>query len=573
MDDTNGGIYQFGEFVLEAREHRLTGGSGEIRLRPKSFMTLLYLVQRHGQLVKKEELLEQVWAGTFVTESVAFQCIHDVRMALGDDSEQPRYIQTIPRVGYRFTGEVTEVFSPDRAEGWDPGHLFSSLKGKPGTVWTISLLVLVSMAIVAVASWLFLGVSEIQPGEIDSVAVLPFDNLSNDPNQDYFAEGITDALITELAKLHALRVISRQSVMQFKRSQKTLPEIARELNVDALIEGTVVRDGDRVRITAQLIRAEPEEHLWAESYSRSLSSIPALQTELARAITTEIKSEVTPEEASQLSRTRNIDPEAYDLCLLGQFYLHKFAESPALKAIELFQEAIKKDPACAEARAGLAESYLWLTHAVTHPSSELFGEAEAAVEKALTLNPSLGEVHSMQARILSYYRWDWEAAGREHQLALHLSPGSADVHHSYSRYLQCLSQPDEALIHMEMAVERDPLSLNLNVSLLEMQAYPDQLEEVRERLLALLEMEPGFVYAYWTLGKLYMGMHLYEEAVETFEAQMKLMEGENVSDELGAIVRCYALQGKQQEAKEYLGRLIEYSKDHYVAPPSSLRPT
>jgi TolB-like protein/predicted Ser/Thr protein kinase len=287
---------------------------------------------------------------------------------------------------------------------------------------------------------------------IESLAVLPLENLSGDPAQEYFADGMTDALTTEVAQIGAVRVISRTSTMQYKDAKKPLPQIARELNVDAIMEGSVLRSGSKVRVTAQLIQASPEQHLWAKSYESDLRDVLSLQSKVARSVADQIRIKLTEEEESRLRKPpHSVDPEAHDAYLRGRYYWNSGEPQDLSKARDYFQEAIEKDPLYAPSYAGLADYYSVLPFYTSALPDEVFPKAKAAVSKALELDDSLAEAHASLAYILTYYDWNWPDAEREFQRALALNPNDATAHHRYSRYLSSLGRIDDALSEIRKA--------------------------------------------------------------------------------------------------------------------------
>ncbi len=403
-----------------------------------------------------------------------------------------------------------------------------------------------------------------QPAPIRSLAVLPLENLSRDPEQEYFADGMTEALITDLAQIGALRVISRTSVMRYKGTEKSLREIARELNVDGVVEGSVLRAGERVRITAQLIQAPTDRHLWAKSYERNLRDVLALQSEIARAITDEIRIKITREERARLSKSRPLEPEAYQLYLKGRYFWNKRSEEGFKRGIDYFNQAIHKDPNYALAYAGLAYSYNLLGHelySVLHPR-EAYPKAKAAATKALELDETLAEAHSVLADIRFRYDWDWLGAEREHKRAIELNPGYATAHQWYSHYLLPMGRTDESLAESKLALELDPLSLIINLHLGWHYLYVRQYDKAIEQLRKTLELDPNFVLARLFLGQAYEQKAMHEEAIVEFQKAISLSRGGPVH--VAALGHAYAVSGKRGEAQKVLERLIELSKRRYV---------
>ena len=392
---------------------------------------------------------------------------------------------------------------------------------------------------------------------IRSLAVLPLENLSRDPEQDYFADGMTDALIIDLSKISSLRIISRTSAMHYKGSNKTLPEIAKELNVDGIVEGSVTRSANRVRITAQLIQAHTDQHLWAETYERDLRDILVLQSDVARAIASEIKIKVTPQEQIQLRRTRQVDPEAYQLCLKGRYYWNRRTEEGFHRAIEYFSEALEKDPNYALAYAGLADCYNLLGVFGYVPPRDAYPRGKAAATKALELDEELAEAHASLARNKIAFGWDWSGARREFERALELNPNYATAHYWYSYYYFAMGRLDAAAREMKRAVELDPLSLNINAEMGRALLYQRQYDEAIGQERKTLEMDPNFGVAHGILGEAYLQEARYGDAVT--EAQ-KLASWSGF-----VLARAYLKSGNMGKAQKITEDLRELSKTRHVS--------
>ena len=391
--------------------------------------------------------------------------------------------------------------------------------------------------------------------QIQSIAVLPLENLSGDPEQEYFADGMTEALIAELGQIGSLRVISRTSVMQYKGVKRPLPQIARELNVDALVEGSVLRSGDRVRITAQLIGAVPERHLWARNYERDLRDVLTLQSEVARAIADEVKANVTPEVHARLARARPVDPQAHELYLKANYYLNPSGTRDDLeKALENFQQAIHKDPNFARAYLGVASVYAGLGAMVFLPSAEAYAKEKAFARKALALDDSLPEAHVALSDALWYGDWDWAGAERELKRALELNPNSDSAHEQYTYYLSLLGRPEEAIAEAKRAVEINPLSpggyITLGWAYLLDRRYDQALEQYRNA--RQLSPSPVDNYA-WP----YVEKGMYKEAIAEFLKYPGCLSAPACS---GHLANAYARAGQKAEAQKILHRLIEQSK-------------
>jgi TolB-like protein/Tfp pilus assembly protein PilF len=386
---------------------------------------------------------------------------------------------------------------------------------------------------------------------IKSLAVLPLENLSGDPAQEYFADGMTEALTTELAKIGALRVISRTSAMQYKGVHKSLPDIARELNVDGVVEGSVLRSGGRVKITVQLIRAGMDQHLWAESYIHDLTDILVLQSDVARDIAKQVRIELTGPETARLANTAKVNPEAHDAYLRGRFYWNKDAREDLERAREYFEQALDKDPRYAPAYAGLADYYSVLPFYTNARPDDVFPKAKEAVAKALEFDSSLAEAHGTRAYILTYYDRDWAAAQREFQEALALNPNDATVHHRYSRYLSSLGRIDEALGEIERARLLDPNAIVIKANVGIIYYFARQYDRAIEELQKVLRDHPDFSAAHWGLGLAYEQKGKYDQALPELQ---KTAESRS-PNALASLGHIYGLIGREKEAKEILSEL------------------
>jgi len=398
---------------------------------------------------------------------------------------------------------------------------------------------------------------------IESLAVLPIANLSGDPQQEYFADGMTEALITDLSKIGALSVISRTSVMRYKGTTKPLPEIARELNVDAVVEGSVQRSGDRVRVTAQLIGARTDTHLWAESYDRDLHDILALQDDVARAIANQIKVKLTPQEQVRLASARPVNPETHEAYLKGRYYWNKRTEEGFHRSIEYFSEATEKDPNYALAHAGLADSYIILGYFSLLPAKEAYAKAREAATRALELDDTLAEAHNALATAKADYDWDWPGAEREFRRAIELNPGYATAHQWYGRLLSELGRHEEALAEIKRAQELDPLSLIINAVGGRILLYAGRDDLAIEQLRKTLEMDPNFAHAHWFLGMAYVRKGALAEAIAEFQRATTLSS--NFTQYKAGLGHAYARAGKSAEARKLLYELKELSKRRYVS--------
>ncbi len=402
--------------------------------------------------------------------------------------------------------------------------------------------------------------------QIRSIAVLPLENLSRDPEQEYFADGMTDALINDLARIGALRVVSRTSVMRFKGTQKTLRQIGHELNADAIVEGSILRAGDRVRLTAQLIHAPSDRHLWANSYERDLQDALALQSEVAHSIAREIRVVLTPQEEERLTSAGPVNREAYDAYLKGRYAWNQRTEERLLKGIEYFQTAIEKDPNFVLAYSGLADSYNLLGSFDSGglPPREAFPKARTAAERALEIDERLAEAHASLGYTKLFYDWDWSGAQAEFKRAVELNPNYANTHMWYALYFAALGRFDEAIGEIRRAKELDPTSLviiqGVGRHLYLARRYDEAIEQIRQSL----ELDPRFPRARMRLGDAYVQKRMFPEAIAELREALALSGGSpNV---MGALGRAYALSGQRDEAMKVLDDLRVLSERRYVSP-------
>lgn len=466
--DTSPKLVQFGAFELDLHRGELRKQGVKVKLQEQPFMVLQLLLDNPGEIISREQLRSHVWpANTFVEfDQSLYSAMARLRDALGDSSESPRFVETVARRGYRFIAPVTVPIvsavsssgvTPAKSEPGRGGQQLIGLRRLPtsllaGLVGGALLLVtLLTFDLLGARTWLY---SRNHP--IRSIAVLPLENLSGDPAQEYFADGMTDELITDLAQVGNLRVISRTSAMSYKGTKKTLPQIARELNVDAVLEGSVVRSGDRVRITAQLIQAQEDRHIWAHSYERDLRNVLALQGEIARDIVGEVRGSLRPAPSA-----RPVNPESYEAYLRGRHDLNKATSEADLESsISNFQLAIAKDPQSGLAYSGLAVAYAALADFYRAPK-EVMPRAREAATRALQLDETLSEAHDALGWVEFAYEWNWPLAEQHLKRALELNPYNALAHDHYAYFLASLRGRDEAFAENQLARELDPFSLTI----------------------------------------------------------------------------------------------------------------
>jgi TolB-like protein/DNA-binding winged helix-turn-helix (wHTH) protein/Flp pilus assembly protein TadD len=564
---------RFGVFELDLRAAELRKDGVRLRLRGQPYELLTMLLEHAGDVVTREDLQKRLWpADTFVDFDHGLnKAINKLREALGDSAESPRFVETVGRRGYRFIAEVksvepNSVRSPQLALPPQSAELPMALPEIvpppaapksffPRLVWiTFAILLL---ALVSLAVWKLS--SRNQSPVIRSLAVLPFESLSNDTSQDYFADGMTDELISDLGQISALRVISRTSVMSYKKARKPLPQIAHELNVDAVVEGTVLRSGERVRITAQLIEASADKHLWSQSYEGELRDTLALQNKVANAIADQIRISLKPQEQSALKSAKVVNPEAYVSYLKGRYFWNKRTAEGLKTALAYFNQAVEEDPKYAQAYSGLADTYALLgdwQYAVM-PPKEAFPRAKAAALKALELDSTLGEAHNSLAFCLDGFDWNLDGGGKEFRRAIELNPGYATAHHWYAWHLALLHQYDEAIAEMKKAENLDPLSLVINADLAELLSLAHLDDESIKQSQKTIEMDPNFGLAHNHLGQAYLEKKMNDAAIAELQKAVQL-SGRSPTC-IANLARAYVAAGNRNRALELLNELKKRS--------------
>lgn len=556
-------VFTFGDhFELNLRAYELRRAEQTLRLEPTPFEILVLLVEKRGDLVTRQQIVERVWGkGVFLdTDNSINGAIRKIRQVLDDDPENPRFIQTITGRGYRFIAPVVE---PEESRGLHileppPSQSVAATPATPAPRANIRRIVVLALFLViasGLALWLarWRSRSKAAPAPVRSIAVLPLDNLSGDPAQDYFADAMTDELITDLAKLSALRVTSRTTVTLYKHTNKTLPQIARELNVDGVVEGSVVRSGQRVRITAQLIRAAADQHLWAETYERDLGDALRLQSEVAAAIAQQVRARLTSEQQVRFQSARPVDPEAYDAYLRGSYYLYNsdFTVPPTLnQAKASFEEAVRKDPNFSPAYSGLANALLYLpTYGQGQVSAEeAIAKSKQYVTKALELDPQNPEAYDVLGNLKVVDR-DWNAADQAFSHALALAPSYSCALEDRAPFLALMGRTADALADVEKSKQVDPTTS------IELQVY-FQLRDWSRLIDAGLK-ETSANPTDWLLHS-YLGVAL-EGAGKMPEAIAEYQKGVDLSngnfDAVGDLGHAYAVVGNRVAAEKILRRL------------------
>ena len=560
---------RFDGFELDVRAGELRKHGVKVRLRGQPLQVLEILLEHAGDVVTREELQSRMWpADTFVDfDHSLHNAIARIREALGDSAETPRYIETLPRRGYRFIGQV-ENFETLKFPAENSDHKSSGLvlvpppKKKRSLVLICGAVILLALATGAAAR--YAGGKAAAPA-IRSIAVLPLENFSGDPSQDYFVDGMTDELITDLAKVGALRVTSRTSVMRYKGAKKSLPEIARELQVDGIVEGSVTRSGRRMRITAQLLHGPSDKHLWADTYERDVEDVLKVQGELAEAIAEQVRAKLTPAQQAEIRRADAVDPVAHDAYLKGRLYfVNGFTKADSLRQAQgFFKQAIQKDPNFALAYAGLADTYVYLAYAGAIPKDEAYRSAKQAVGTAMELDDSLGEAYDTQGALSSDFDWDWEAADRAYSHAIALAPSYSCAHEDRAIFLAFMGRRDEALAEI---AKIDQLDYGFSASHAEsftyyrLRDYQGLIESSKRGLL----LDPNDWSHRYNLGVGYEGMGKLTEAISEYQ---KAIEGSNGSQEpVVALAHAYAATGKKAKADKILRDLRSKLKQAATSP-------
>ena len=552
---------RFGVFEVDLRTGELTKRGLRVRLQDQPFQVLATLLEKPGELVTREELRRRIWPSTVVDFDHGLnKAISKIREALGDSAENSRFIETIGRRGYRFLADVAVFESSDKQLKTAPEALtlpgdagpngftqIGSLKTRspPSLAWLLGF----GLALVLGAA--FLGVlfpRDHSSPKIRSLAVLPLENLSGDASQDYFAEGMTDDLITQLGQISALRVISRTSVMTYKSVRKTLPEVARELNVEAVVEGTVLRSGDRVRISAQLIQVPADKQLWAQIYEGDLSDTLALQNRVARAIVEQIEATLNQQERAALEKSNTVNPDAYEAYLKGRYFWNKRTGEGLQKAMDYFNRAIDKDPNYPQAYVGLADTYAlagdWEYGILS--AQDAFSRAKAAATHALKLDDNLGEAHTSLAFAFDLYDWDWEAAENHYKRAIALNPGYATAHHWYAWHLMVMGRTAEGIAELRKAQSLDPLSLIISADLADALCIAHRYEESVQQSRKTLDMDPNFALAHYQLGQAFQQMHMQSASIAELQKAVELSRGNTAFE--SNLAYAYAVSGRKEEA-------------------------
>ena len=588
------GTIRFGEgFEVDQQALELRHSGRTLKLERIPLQVLLILIEQKGQLVTREEIAGKIWGkDVFLdTDNSINGAMRKIRQVLKDDPQEPRYVQTLSGRGYRFIAPVSEEDSQTSApvrhksshsQEAEQGTMLAqniAEDGRSRTDDTASAVVfghwrrfgLVAafffICAIGIAAWIgwthFYGAGAGHP--IRSLAVLPLQNLSGDPAQEYFADGMTDELITELSRIQSLKVISHTSVTEYKDTRKHLPQIARELGADAILEGSIIRENDEVRVTVQLLDGPNDRHIWSESYERPLHGVLNLQREVAEAVTRQIRITLTPEQEARLNAPRTVDPEAYEAYLRGRYYLAtQFTlEQPLLQSKSFFEQAIHRDPGFAPAYSGLADVYFYLTLFHHVPGEAGLQSALEALHKALQLDDSLGEPHDTLGLISWLHDWNWGAAEREFNEAITIAPSYPCAHEDRAEFLAFLGRRTEALAELTRVNQIDfgPSAAHTEAHVyFQLRDYQNLLEASRRGVAS----NPNEWVEQLNLGIGYEGTGKLPEAISAYQKAVELSNGDQSAR--ASLVHAFAAIGNRADAEKILRDLERESKDSYVSP-------
>ena len=564
MEKPRPGTIRFGAFEVDLRTGEMRKHGIKIKLQEQPLQILRHLLEHPGEIVTREELQKRIWpVDTFVDfDHGLYSAVQRLRDALGDTAETPRYVETLPRRGYRFIAAVHHgngvEAKAERASVDAPTSVFTE-RPVPRRSLRIPFLVAAGVAVVVLLSALeFMGGSfrERLLGKpavpaIRSLAVLPLQNLSNDPNEEYFADGMTDALITDLAQIGSLKVISRTSTMRYKKSDKTLPEIARELNVDGIVEGTVQHFGDRVRITAQLIYGPSDKHFWANSFERDARNVLSMESEIAGAIATQIQANLTPEQEAQIANARPLNLKAFEAYLQGKYHLtrardvedrrgqQETMQSELAMARDYFQKAISEDPNYAPAYVGLSQT--WFDRSVAEGGPE---KEREALEKALQLDPTLAEAHVALGELDHIRFWNWADSERELKRAIELNPNLANAHAEYQSFLEDMGRFDEGMREYLRAQELDPGNYAPRPSPFYVRRQFDKSIEMARNDI---ERHAFGAYPHFELAGSYEAKGMHDEAIQECEVFLRMQGYENMANSMHSALQAAGYKGALKE--------------------------
>jgi TolB-like protein/DNA-binding winged helix-turn-helix (wHTH) protein/tetratricopeptide (TPR) repeat protein len=550
-------LIRFGAFEADLRTVELRKDGVKLKFSGQPFQVLAILLERPGDVVTREELQKRLWPDTFVdVDHNLNTIINKIRETLGDSADTPRLVETLPRRGYRFIGRIEPGEpEPSPIEPEPP---------RPFWRWKSSLIASAAFFLLLTLSGSFLewhlARRPADPSTIRSIAVLPLANLSDDPNQQYLVDGMTEELTSEISQLHSLRVMSRTSTMQYRDTHKKASQIAKELHADGLIAGSILQVNDRVRVTVQLIHGPSDAQVWSKSYERDLRDVIAMQHGIASDIAREVRISLGPQEQAHLGRAREVMPEVHEAYLRGRFHLQNGSKASIDRALDYFLQAIQKDVEYAPAYAGIADAYTAMRSIYAAPS-DVMPKAKAAALKAVALDETLPEAHVSLGGVLMFYDFDWPGAEREFQRALDIKPSYAEAHDYYAMFLVANGRFQAAVDHILRARQLDPVSGLIAADAAWVFYLKRDYDQLLEQANAAVELAPN----YW-LGHLQLGL-AYEKKGDFVRALQELEQARRMDDNsavLEMLAGTYAAAGRPAEARKITEEMVKLSTKRYV---------
>lgn len=569
MNDVTNDRVLFEEFELDRAHRRLYREGQPVQLYAKTFDLLDFLVENNGTIVSKEQILNRIWPDQFVEESNLSVQISALRKALGETKNEPRFLVTVPGVGYKFVADV----HADAGELVIEPHTLERISVEEDTAGSTrelaaprrsSRLLIFGLAgagLLILTAFLGYRYFSAVP-KISSLAVLPFEN--QDPNFEYLGDGLAESVIHSLSGSQDLRVMSRNSTFRFRGAQPDAKAIGSELNVDAILTGRIVTQGDNLSIRTELISAADNSVIWGEQFSRKFADVERLQSDIADAIAKRLRLRLAGVEADHSRPTRSVDPEAFRLTMLGRYHLNKLTDEGFRKGRDHLQMAIELDPNYAPAHAGLADAYNRLSGWNAVPPHEGYPKARIEAERAIELDDRSADAHATLGLVKHFYDWDWPGAEKEFKRAIEINPGNAEVHQSYAYYLSTMGRFDDALAQMRQAIELDPLSLEKNAGIGEILYVRRDYDGAIASYNRTLEMEPNTGFLHWAIGNAYVRKGMYDEAIASYQKAIPL-SGDS-PDEPASLAVALALAGRRQEALAILEDLRSRSAKTYISP-------
>jgi TolB-like protein/DNA-binding winged helix-turn-helix (wHTH) protein len=563
---------RFADVVVELDRYCLVKGGESKKITPRAFEVLNYLIEHRERVVEKQELFEQIWKESFVGDNSLTRAIKEIRQVIGDSADAPRYIETVPKRGYRFIAEIGDapgenveapkIVLEERTE--EPSFDRGLRLNRKVAVMAIGL-VSIALALILTSWWMSRKTRQSVTEMPRTIAVLPFKPLSADKRDEAFELGMADTLIVKLSNLRQIIVRPTSAIRKYSSLDQDPIAAGREQQVDAVLEGNLHRGGGKVRVTARLIDARDGSSLWSDHYDEYFTDIFTAQDSISEKIAKALAPELTGAERTRLAKRYTENTEAYQAYVKGQYFMDKRTEEGFNKAIEYFQKAIEKDPKYALAYAGLADCHRFLGGYGLLPPRETYPKAKATAMKALELDDQLAEAHTTLAIAKARYDWDWAGAERDFKRALELNPGYAGAHQWYALFSLVIAEKfDDAIAEVKLAQEIDPLSLNTGMKAAIVNYFARRFDQSIEQSGKILEMDPRFIQAYEFLGRAHEQKGKYEEAIAAFHEGLKL--GSDYTHCLGPLGRACAVSGRQVEARKILDRLKGLSRRRYVMP-------